>query len=235
MKHIVGLSGGKDSTAMALWLVENEPRDYEFICTPTGEEPPEWDLHMDLLEIKLGQKIQRITETTLEALILKWKALPNFRQRWCTRVLKIEPFYNYVFNNLPAVCYVGLRADEMQCEGFTTDKVDGFEQRFIMQEIGWNIEDVYDYLNQHQIKIDFRTDCMNCFYQQLGEWEDLYRDKPEQFERYAKMERDVGHTFRSPSRDTWPASLDGLAQEFDNGRVPRRRKNRIKNCAWCAA
>lgn len=38
MKHIVGLSGGKDSTAMALWLAENQPRDYEYICTPTGEE-----------------------------------------------------------------------------------------------------------------------------------------------------------------------------------------------------
>jgi len=51
MKHIVALSGGKDSTAMALWLVQNEPRDYEFICTPTGDELPEmieyWRMYMD--------------------------------------------------------------------------------------------------------------------------------------------------------------------------------------------
>ncbi len=39
--HIVGLSGGKDSTAMALWLHENEPRDYTYICNETGNELPE--------------------------------------------------------------------------------------------------------------------------------------------------------------------------------------------------
>ena len=37
-KHVVGLSGGGDSTAMALWLAENEPRDYEYICNATGNE-----------------------------------------------------------------------------------------------------------------------------------------------------------------------------------------------------
>lgn len=37
-KHIVGLSGGGDSTALALWLAENEPRDYTYICNWTGNE-----------------------------------------------------------------------------------------------------------------------------------------------------------------------------------------------------
>jgi tRNA(Ile)-lysidine synthase TilS/MesJ len=35
MRHIVALSGGKDSTAMALRLAEVEPLDYEFVITPT--------------------------------------------------------------------------------------------------------------------------------------------------------------------------------------------------------
>ena len=39
MKHVVALSGGKDSTAMALELAEREPRDYVYVCTPTGNEP----------------------------------------------------------------------------------------------------------------------------------------------------------------------------------------------------
>jgi tRNA(Ile)-lysidine synthase TilS/MesJ len=38
MNHIVALSGGKDSVAMALRLVEVEPRDYLYVCTPTGNE-----------------------------------------------------------------------------------------------------------------------------------------------------------------------------------------------------
>lgn len=39
-KHIVGLSGGGDSTAMALWLADNEPREYTYICNATGNELP---------------------------------------------------------------------------------------------------------------------------------------------------------------------------------------------------
>ena len=48
----------------------------------------------------------------LAGLIKQWNALPNWRQRWCTRVLKIEPFAAYLMRHSPARFYVGLRADE---------------------------------------------------------------------------------------------------------------------------
>ena len=40
MIHVVGLSGGKDSTALALRLAETSPQDYVYLCTPTGDELP---------------------------------------------------------------------------------------------------------------------------------------------------------------------------------------------------
>jgi tRNA(Ile)-lysidine synthase TilS/MesJ len=49
-KHVVGLSGGKDSTCLALKLVEDEPRKYEFICNTTGDELPEMLDHWKRLE-----------------------------------------------------------------------------------------------------------------------------------------------------------------------------------------
>lgn len=58
-KHVVGLSGGKDSTALALWLVENEPRDYEFICNTTGDELPEMVEHWAKLEQMLGKEFDK--------------------------------------------------------------------------------------------------------------------------------------------------------------------------------
>src|SRR5438552_9114845 len=103
MKHIVGLSGGKDSTAMALRLAEVEPRDYTYICTPTGHELPEMYEHWLSLERLLGQSLIRLTNHTLAFWIKEFGALPNWRQRWCTRLLKIEPTIAYLKANQPAI------------------------------------------------------------------------------------------------------------------------------------
>lgn len=45
MRHIVGISGGKDSVALALRLQEVEPREYDYLITPTGNELPEMFEH----------------------------------------------------------------------------------------------------------------------------------------------------------------------------------------------
>ncbi|KKL73308.1 hypothetical protein LCGC14_2076230 [marine sediment metagenome] len=58
MKHIVALSGGKDSTAMALRLQEVEPdTDFIYVCTPTGDELPEMVEHFGRLREVLAKPI----------------------------------------------------------------------------------------------------------------------------------------------------------------------------------
>jgi len=52
--HVVALSGGKDSTALALRLAEVEPRDYVYVCTPTGNEPAAMFAHWRQLGDLLG-------------------------------------------------------------------------------------------------------------------------------------------------------------------------------------
>lgn len=113
MKYVVGLSGGKDSTALALRLRQLHPEiDFTYLCTPTGNEPAEMLAHWETLEKKLGKPIVRLTNRTLEYWIDYFKALPNWRQRWCTRLLKIEPTIAWLKDNAPCIAYVGLRADE---------------------------------------------------------------------------------------------------------------------------
>ena len=82
---------------MALRLAEVEPSDYEYVITPTGDELPEMYEHWKRLGALLGKPLKSITSGySLQGLIRKWDALPNWRQRWCTRVLKIEPFNAYL-------------------------------------------------------------------------------------------------------------------------------------------
>lgn len=217
--HVIALSGGKDSTALALRLRELNPtQDYTFLCTPTGDELPDMIAHWEKLECLLGSPIVRLTNRTLADWIEHWDALPNHRQRWCTRELKIQPCLAY-FASLPAgsALYVGLRADEPERRGIYSKSVD---TRFPMRDWGWGLPDVNGYLRARGVTIPRRTDCARCYAQRLGEWWDLWKMWPEQFDSAQADEERTEHTFRSPSRDTWPASLAGLRAKFEAGHVP---------------
>jgi len=223
--HIVALSGGKDSTAMAIRLRELNPeQEYIYMCTPTGDELPEMFAHWDNLERILGQKLVRLVDPeypTIYDLIDHFQMLPNWRARWCTRVLKIEVAQKFYQDHLPAKIYVGLRADEPTRAGAKLFD-ENIEQVFPMQEWEWDIFDVHTYLQEKGVKIPRRTDCAMCFYQRIGEWWNLWKDNPDHFQRLIKLEDKIGKTLLSPGKFTnWPHALKDLKTEFDKGRIPR--------------
>lgn len=233
--HIVALSGGKDSTAMALRLAEIEPRDYTYICTPTGDELPTMFAHWRNLATILGKPIIPICKDTLHHLIKRQNALPNWRQRWCTRLLKIEPYADYLALHAPATSYVGLRSDEPEREGGDYLAIPGIQQDFPLRRWGWTITDVTDYLHHRQITVPPRTDCSLCFFQRLIQWWELWHDHPDEWATGVALESLTGHTFRSPSRDTWPASLAELARLFNDGHKPPDTRDRLQTlqCRVC--
>ena len=218
-KHVVGLSGGKDSTALALRLAELEPdREFIYLCTPTGDELPSMTAHWEKLERLLGQPIVQLRNQTLDAWIDHFDALPNWRQRWCTRLLKIEPTLAYLKSLEDPVLYVGLRADEEARQGIYSEDV---ETRFPLREWGWGLEEVVGYLKEREVKIPERTDCARCYGQRLSDWYKLWARHPEIYEDAVQQEQRIGATFRSPRRDTWPAQLVQLRRRFADGDTPR--------------
>lgn len=221
--HIVALSGGKDSSAMALLLQEREPRKYSFVCTPTGDEFDEMVCHWQKLSELLGAPLLPTSDGhSLSGLIRGYGALPNWRARWCTRQLKIEPFMALLARNSPAVSYVGLRADEPKRQGGLYDDLPGVEMRFPLREWGMAKADVWAYLKGRGVDVPRRTDCARCFFQTLGEWWILWRDHPEIYADAEGQEEKTQHTFRSDGRDSWPADLRSLRLTFESGQVPTK-------------
>ena len=216
-RKIIALSGGKDSTALALALQEFEPDSYTYIANPTGNELPPMLDHLKWLEKKLGH-LHRVGDgRTFEELIYDQKAIPNDRMRFCTRILKIEPTERFLAQFDDPILYVGLRADEPSRQGMY-----GVRCRFPLQEWGWGLREVKQFLREKGVRIPKRTDCAWCFNQQIGEWWNLWRTYPDLWKRGEKIERDIGHTFRSPTSDTWPTSLRELRRCFEKGHRPKK-------------
>lgn len=233
--HVVALSGGKDSTALALRLAEVEPRDYTYIITPTGNEPDAMFAHWRKLGEMLGKPLTVVVKSTLITEINRQGALPNWQSRWCTRMLKIEPCAQWLAAHSPAVLYVGIRADEPLREGGDYAAVPDIETDFPFRRWGWGLCEVVDYNRHRGVTIPKRTDCKLCFFQRLIEWYEFWLTDPQGWAEGEALEKSTGHTFRSPGRDTWPASMKELRARFEQGDVPRDTRDALNEmkCRVC--
>lgn len=246
--HVVPVSGGHDSTAVAFLLKEEQPRPYAYVCTPTGDELPEMFAQWRWLGDALGSRVIPVMEGRS---LLEWsrhrKAVPNRLMRHCTPGLKIEPFSRWLREQLsegPVVIYVGLRADEETRAGAIYPGLDDIEQRFPLRERGWGDDHVLAFLEQRNITIPERTDCARCYHQQIGEWWRLWHDHRDLFDEAVAFEAEMGQTFRTPRldadgnplmvtrfgftfaacwRDSWPVRLADMGVLFAAGHIPMHR------------
>lgn len=227
---VVAFSGGKDSTALALRLHELG-HEFEMIHTATGNELPEVRLHIEAVSRRCNAPLVYLDAPTLEELILEQDALPNWRMRWCTRMIKIEPCQEWLIENPGATLAVGLRADEETRGGGVYG--DLAQTVYPLRDWGWGEGDVIDYCQTMGADVPNRTDCAVCYYQTLGEWFPLWRNHRQMYLQGMWWERITGHTFRSPSRDTRPAGLSELAGLFRRGYAPTPRRRKT-NCRVCS-
>lgn len=226
--HVVALSGGKDSTAMALHLRQVCPDiPFRYIITPTGNELPDVVAHWTRLESALGAPLDRIPNRSLERLMEAQQCLPSTMMRWCTRMVKIQPVLAY-YAKLPegSVAYVGLRADEEERQGVYGGTV---TQRFPLREWGWGIADVVGYLKALGVKVPPRTDCAWCPFQSADDWFNLWRKHPTVYAAAEAWEDRLGRTFRSPTAKlgTWAVSLADLRAQFESGKITREERKRL--------
>lgn len=128
VRHVLGISGGKDSAALAIYIKTKYPDlDVDFYTCDTGKELDETYQLINNLKVFLGKEITLLramknsTEDPFDHFLKMYGGfLPSSISRWCTKKLKLEPFEQYVGTD-QVVSYVGIRGDEER-EGYISRK-----------------------------------------------------------------------------------------------------------------
>ena len=221
--HVLGLSGGRDSAALAVYMRENHPDlDIEYFFTDTGKELPEVYEFLVKLEGFLGKPIRRLNPDRDFDFWLKQYGnfLPSAQTRWCTRQLKLRPFEQWVRPMLDkgdlVYSYVAIRADEEYREGYAS-KHPNLVVRLPLKDAGIDKTGVLDILDGVGLGLPqyyewrTRSGCTFCFFQQKIEWVRLMERHPDFFEEAKRYEKTA---LKDGSPFTWSQgeSLEELAQ-----------------------
>lgn len=205
VRHILGLSGGKDSTALAIHMRKTRPHlNMEYVFCDTQKELTETYEYLNRVEAFLGKKIIRLNS---HGGFDHWHSvfggyLPSPQMRWCTKMLKLKPFEEFVGDE-PVMSYVGIRADEDRT-GYISHKPN-IEAVFPFKEDGIDYAGVMKILNESGIGLPpylkwgrTHSGCYFCFFQTDIEWVRLLETHPDQFDQaqaYEKISDDPGKTF----------------------------------------
>lgn len=202
-KHVLGISGGKDSAALAVFVRQNHPEiDVEYFFTDTGKELPEVYDFLGRLEGFLGKPIARLNpRRDFDFWLREYNHfLPSSQTRWCTRQLKLAPFEQWIKPMLAAghivTTYVAIRADEEYREGYIS-KHENLKVRLPFREAGIDKRAVMDILDSSGVGVPkyyewrSRSGCTFCFFQQKIEWVRLKERHPEAFEEAKQYEKNA--------------------------------------------
>ena len=215
-KHILGLSGGKDSAALAVHMNKKYPDlDIEYFFTDTGYELKETYDFLNKLKTRLDKPIHYINpRNSFDYYLKKYNNfLPSATARWCTIEMKLKSMEAWLKPALDAgqeiITYVGIRYDERGRIGykptnnlikakfpFIDDCVDKEGVMEILDSSGLGLPDYYKWRS--------RSGCTFCFFQRRSEWLGLRENNPSAWEHAKSLEKQATE---NASAFTWIKDL----------------------------
>ena len=233
VRHVLGISGGKDSAALAVYMRDRVPQMEYFFCD-TGSELPETYEYLQRLEAVLGKSIVRLNpDKDFDHWLFVYQGtLPSPQMRWCTKMLKIKPLEAWIGSD-EAITYVAIRADEKR-EGYISTKPN-IAARFPFKEDGIVKADVSRILVDAGVGLPSyyewrtRSGCYFCFFQRKEEWVGLADRHPDLFEKAVAYEDKTSYeaTAMSGRQYTWSGteSLRDLIERREDilAKADRRR------------
>jgi 3'-phosphoadenosine 5'-phosphosulfate sulfotransferase (PAPS reductase)/FAD synthetase len=213
--NIVSLSGGKDSTAMLLMMLELGEPVHSAIFFDTGWEFPEMYPHLDLVARKTGVKIVCLKPARpfhywlYERPVVAAKGpnkgevhrigngWPSPLRRWCTRE-KTHAIRRYLKTVPNSVSCIGFAADEgHRATGSANLQAVNGATRFPLIEWGVTETDALQYCLARGYKwgglydVFHRVSCFCCPLQRLSELRKLRKHYPKLWARMLKMDEAI--------------------------------------------
>lgn len=248
VKHVLGISGGKDSAALAVYMRDNYPEiDIDYFFTDTGKELPEVYSFLSKLEGYLGKPILRINPNRdFDFWLMQHNNfLPSAQARWCTICMKLKPFEEWVGKFLKdgytVYSYVAIRSDEEFREGYQS-RDENLKIKMPFRENGIDRKGVIDILEYSGLGLpDYykwrsRSGCTFCFFQRKIEWVHLLEKHPDAFEEaksYEKKATACGSPFTWSEHESLedlakPERIEQIKKDYEK-RLERIKKQRMSN------
>jgi 3'-phosphoadenosine 5'-phosphosulfate sulfotransferase (PAPS reductase)/FAD synthetase len=241
VRHVLSLSGGKDSAALAIYMRDRVP-NMEYIFHDAGKELDETIAYISRLEAVLGKPIHR---TTPPNSFDHWykvygEIVPSNHRRWCTRMLKLKPFEDWIGDD-DVINYVGIRADEDRI-GYISTKPN-IKAVFPFREDGLVYADIVRILEQSGLGLPTytnwgrtRSGCYFCFYQQKIEWVRLKEHRPDLYEQakaYEKPNKVNGNIFYWNSDESLadiekPERIKAIVENWEKSQARKRASQKDK-------
>lgn len=247
MKTINSLSGGKTSS----YIAANYPADYDVFALVRIEHEaskfPDKKIRQEVedriqapfiataeddmiiytmldLEQYIGRKITWVTGKTFDEIIVRKdkKYLPNVTQRFCTTEMKLNPIFDWWYNNIkePIETRIGYRANEqrrakkmhekLNQDGLLTHKVIVGKRgtRNKWEEVGWQkpvfplIDDniykdqVEVFWKDKPVRFAYMNNCIGCFHRNEVLLKLMSEKHPSKFDWFIEAEQGV-RTFKN--------------------------------------
>ena len=195
MTNIISLSGGKDSTAMLLMMIEKKIKVDHIVFFDTGWDFPEMYEHINKLEKYIGREIVRLkSKRNFEELFAKW-GFSSFKNRWCTAEKRtaVNKFCN---QHKPFTQWIGFSYDERQrikktmgyCYPLVDWKITEEDALKYCLNKGFNWGGLYKKYN--------RVSCWNCPLQSLKDLKALWTHFPQYWKKLLEMQEQSKWQFR---------------------------------------
>jgi 3'-phosphoadenosine 5'-phosphosulfate sulfotransferase (PAPS reductase)/FAD synthetase len=217
---VANISGGKDSTAMALFFIENN-LDFDPIFCDTGWEHEETYAYLDYLEtVVLKKPIKRLRNEKYftsenggyQELVRKNIFFPSNVIRSCTLELKVDPQLDYMdevraSTKKKPISAVGIRKEESQARSVLSEFEEKDESTIWRPLINFTFQQVVDIHKRHNVTPNplytrgfSRVGCFPCIFARKGEIKHAYQEKPERFDTIRNLEKEVKELAKEKGR-----------------------------------